>query len=218
VVALFDFAELDTPGEYYINRETGLLTLIPPSGKALRETDEIWVSVNDTIVTLTNKTDVTLKDLTLAYARTTGVAVSGGSGILLDNLTIHNIGGVAVDVTGSGHIVRNCSISYTGMGALNVAGGDLKTLTGSGNIISNNVMTKFAQCKRTYQPAVGWHGVGHSVINNTITDAPHCGILGGGNNMLFEGNVLDHLGYEVDVSQSLANAAQFQTDTICNRW
>ena len=31
------------------------------------------------------------------------------------------------------------------------------------------------------------------------TDAPHCGILGGGNDVLFEGNVLEHLGYEVDV-------------------
>jgi hypothetical protein len=169
-------------------------------------------------VTLTDKKDVTLKDLTLAYARTTAVAVSGGSGILLDNLTIHNIGGVAVDVTGSDHIVRNCSISYTGMGALSVAGGDLKTLTGSGNMIKGNSMTKFAQCKRTYQPAVGWHGVGHSIINNTITDAPHCGILGGGNDMLFEGNVLDHLGYEVDVSRNSATAALYKLTRISHRW
>ena len=41
--------------------------LIPPSGGALTDSDEIWVSVNDTVVTLTDKTDVTLKDLTLAY-------------------------------------------------------------------------------------------------------------------------------------------------------
>lgn len=205
VMVVNALSELDSPGEFYVDRSSGLLTLIPISGKALSDTDEIWVSVNDTVVTLANKTDVTLKDVTLAYARTSAVVVSSGSGILLDNLTIHNIGGVAVDVTGSDHTVQDCSISYTGMGALSIHGGDLKTLAGSGNVISGNSMTKFAQCKRTYQPAVGWGGVGHSVINNSISNAPHCGILGGGNDMLFEGNTLDHLGYEVDVRLGISH-------------
>jgi hypothetical protein len=193
-----------------VDRTTGLLTLIPISGKTLSDTDEVWVSVNDTVVTLTGKTDVTLKDLTVAYARASGVVVSGGSGILLDNLTVHNIGGTAIDVTGSDHTVRGCTISYTGMGALSVGGGDLKTLTGSANMISGNSMTKFAQCKRTYEPGLGWSGVGHSIINNNISDAPHCGILGGGNDMLFEGNTLDHLGYEVDDSGAFYTGRQWQ--------
>ena len=28
---------------------------------------------------------------------------------------------------------------------------------GSGNMIVGNNMSKYAQCKRTYQPAVGWY-------------------------------------------------------------
>ena len=49
---------------YYVDRTSGLLTLIPPSGGALSASDEVFVSVNDTIVNLVNKKDVTLKDLT----------------------------------------------------------------------------------------------------------------------------------------------------------
>ena len=49
---------------YYVDRTSGLLTLIPPSGGTLSASDEVFVSVNDTIVNLVNKKDVTLKDLT----------------------------------------------------------------------------------------------------------------------------------------------------------
>ena len=45
---------------------------------------------------------------------------------------------------------------------------------------------QYAQRKRTYQPAVGFRGVGHQVINNTVGDAPHCGMLGGGNDVSTE--------------------------------
>ena len=62
-------------------------------------------------------------------------------------------------------------------------------------MVGNNV-SLYARRKRTYQPAVGWHGVGGLVANNTISDAPHVGILGGGNEYMFEGNTLEHLGYE----------------------
>jgi hypothetical protein len=42
-------------GEYYVDRATGLLHLIPPGGGALKPTDEVFVSVNTTIVVLNNK-------------------------------------------------------------------------------------------------------------------------------------------------------------------
>ena len=48
------------------------------------------------------------------------------------------------------------------------------------------VCPQYAQRKRTYQPAVGFRGVGHQVINNTVGDAPHCGMLGGGNDVSTE--------------------------------
>jgi hypothetical protein len=48
------------------------------------------------------------------------------------------------------------------------------------------------------------------VINNSISNAPHCGILGGGNDYLFESNTLEKLAYEVDDSGAFYTGRQWQ--------
>ena len=64
-------------GEYYLDRSTGLLSMIPPSGKAtVASTDTVFVSVNATAVSLADKTDVTLKDLTVVGRRPAAFAPS----------------------------------------------------------------------------------------------------------------------------------------------
>ena len=148
--------------------------------------------------------------MTIAYGRVAAVAVAGGCNVTLQNISVHNIGGDAIAVSGYEHTVSDCSVQYIGCGAIHVGGGDMASLTASGSVIARNIISLYAQRKRTYQPAVGWSGVGHQVINNTISDAPHCGILGGGNDMLFDGNTLSHLGYEVDDSGAFYTGRQWQ--------
>ena len=62
-------------GEWYLDRSTGLLSIIPPDGSGkLKPTDEVFVSVNSTIVTLADKTDFTLKDLVRSNKTPDGLA------------------------------------------------------------------------------------------------------------------------------------------------
>ena len=39
----------------------------------------------------------------------------------------------------------------------------------------------WSRWKRTYQPGISWSGVGNNFTHNTLFNAPHAGILGGGN-------------------------------------
>ena len=79
-----------------------------------------------------------------------------------------------------------------------VGGGDTATLTPAAHNVSGNLIHRFARVHRTYNPGIGWGGVGSIISNNTVRDAPHAAILGGGQNFLFEGNVIQRVAYEVD--------------------
>jgi len=68
------------------------------------------------------------------------------------------------------------------------------------NLVTGNKLHDFARLDRTYQPGVGWGGVGNVISYNTIYNAPHVGILGGGNNHIFEYNTVHNVCSEVSDS------------------
>ena len=55
-----------------------------------------------------------------------------------------------------------------------------KSLTRGNNLLTKSTVSHYAQWKRTYQPAISWEGVGNNYTYNSILNAPHTGILGGG--------------------------------------
>ena len=54
----------------------------------------------------------------------------------------------------------------------------------------------YARIIRTYNPGIGWGGVGNVFASNHISDAPHNGMLGGGVLNSFINNTLEHLCFE----------------------
>lgn len=89
--------ELDVPGEYYINRQTGVLTLYPPEGWS--GNSEIIVStLNDVLVALENCSHVRLRGLTLEATRTSGVYIERGEDNVIERCLIRNTGVVGVQV------------------------------------------------------------------------------------------------------------------------
>ena len=55
-----------------------------------------------------------------------------------------------------------------------------KSLTRGNNLLTKSAISHYAQWKRTYQPAISWEGVGNKYTYNSVSYAPHTGILGGG--------------------------------------
>jgi len=184
--------ELDEPGEWYLDRKTGVLYFWPPA--PLGEGD-ITVSLAESpLLRMNNASGIQIRGLTLEGGRADGVQIAGGSDNLVADCTIRDMGnsGVTVD-GGASHGVVNCVIYETGDGGITLTGGDRKTLTPANHYARNNHIHHIARWSRCYAPAISMTGVGIQASNNLIHDHPHCAILFWGNEHLIELNEIHHV-------------------------
>jgi len=177
--------ELDEPGEWYLERKTGILYFWPPS-----TTGKIYVStLSEPLISLTDASYVSLQDLTLEYTRGTGIEMTGGTGNRISNCVVRNIGTIGINVQhGIKHRIEKCEISETGDGAVILDGGERKSLTPGDNWAYNCHLYRFSRWSRTYRPGVLITGVGNHIAHNLIEDAPHSAIILGGNEHIIEFN------------------------------
>lgn len=135
------------------------------------------------------------------FARTTNVVVSYGNNVVIDNCLLANAGqtGVSLDDT-TNSVVSNSEVYGTGDGCVGVSAGNRFTLSPGNNLVFNNTLHDYARLDRTYQPGVGWYGVGNVISGNDIYNAPHVGILGTGNDHTFEYNTVHSVCQEVSDS------------------
>lgn len=179
--------ELDTPGEWYLDRDRRRIYFLPP---APLEPGELTVSVLETPLVHLNQTNhVEWAGITFAAGRGTGVLITGGSHCALRGNTLRNLGGEAVTIDGGQHhTVQSNNLRALANGAIRVAGGDRATLTPSGHQVINNHIHHFSQWLRTGQYGVQIDGVGHRVAHNLIHDAPFEAMYLRGNDHVIEYN------------------------------
>ena len=192
--ALNLLSEIDAPGEWYLDRDAGILYFWPPGPL---ETGRATVSVAAELVSMKDVAHVRLEGLAFEAARGTAVAISGGEQIQIAGCTLRNLGAWAVRISGGqGCGVRSCDIYQVGGGGISLSGGDRKSLTPSSHYAVNNHIHDYGLWDRMYQPAIAIHGVGIRVANNLIHDAPHMAISFGGNDHLIERNKIHHVCFE----------------------
>jgi len=187
-------AELDTPGEWCLDREAGILYFWPP---APLDQGTAVVSVASGLVKLTDASYVTLQGFTLEAARGTGVSISGGEGDQLVGCTIRNLAGAAAVINGGAHhAVIGCDISEVGDSGVSLNGGDRTTLTPAGHLAENNHIHHYGRWDRMYQPAIALSGVGNRAAHNLLDNAPHEAIAFSGNDQVMEYNEIHSVCYE----------------------
>jgi hypothetical protein len=179
--------ELDSPGEYYVDRAAGLVYVWPPDEPAA---GDLQASLLETpLIRCTGVAHVRFENLTLEHGRGDAVIIEGGEGVALVGCTLRNVGSAAVIVRGgTQHRVERCVVCGCGAGGITLAGGSRATLEPAGHAAVGNVIRDVARWCRTYQPAVRVEGVGQTVAHNLIEGHPHCAILYGGNLHRIEGN------------------------------
>lgn len=171
-------SEIDEPGEFYIDREKGILYLYP-TGKITENSLMITHLAN--VVKMDGVSNVIFYGFTLEGSRGNAISVTKGKDNLIAGCTVKNAGGNAIVVSGTNQSVYGCHLYNMGKGGIILNGGDRKSLTPGNGIIKNNDIHDYGRIQRMYSAGITFSGVGHLITNNKIYNAPHMGIQFSGN-------------------------------------
>ena len=183
--------EITQPGEFFLDRDTGILYLYPPAGFASASVEVSTLA--DPVLRLNGAHDVEVRDLTIEVSRGTLVRIDGGSDNMLAGVVLRNAGAGAARISGERNGIRDCVVSATATSGIELEGGDRPTLTPGENYVENCHIHDFARTEWTYRPGIRLSGVGQRAAHNLIHDAPHSAILYSGNEHLIELNEIHHV-------------------------
>ncbi len=184
--------ELDSPGEWYLHRPTGILYFWPP--EKIQDSQAIVSVLSEPLFSLNQVAHVTIRNLTIECARGVGVEFVAGHHNTLADCRLTNLGNYAAIVRGGNHHrVQGCEISHTGDGGIDLVGGDRKTLSPANHLAYNNHIHHIGRWSKCYVPGIHINGVSIRAANNLIHDHPHCAILFGGNDHVIELNEIHHV-------------------------
>jgi len=187
--------EMDVPGEWYLDRETGLLYLLPPEGFA---DAPLYASMlESTMIALSNVSHVTIRGLTLEAMRGEAVHIGGGAHTRLAGCIIRNARQGVTVAHGSHSGVIGCDLYDLGGMGIHLVGGDRKTLTPAYLYVDNCHIHHYARLLKNWQPAVQVKGVGNRVSHCWMHHAPQYAVNYEGNDHVFEYNHLHDLCLEM---------------------
>lgn len=201
--------ELDTPGEFYIDRQAGLLYLYPPqsaaqigsaettSSSGLKNIKAELAVFNGPFVQLNGVSQCLFSGLTFTGCRTTGFWAQQCEDCYLDHCRIEGMGVHAV-------VMKNClwsgvyhsSLRKLGGCGVRLTGGDRSTLIPSGLTVHDTEIASFCQIDRAYAAAVQTTGCGMTATNNLIYDSPHHAFRMDGNDQYCARNEVHSVVYE----------------------
>ncbi|MBM4088725.1 MAG: right-handed parallel beta-helix repeat-containing protein [Planctomycetes bacterium] len=183
--------ELDQPGEWYLDREAGILYLWPP--EPVRD-GQVMISLIPSIVTMKEVSHVTLQGLTMEGCQGTAISTAGGEGNRVVGCVVRNVGGFAVRVEGGkGHGVIGCDMYQMGNGGIILHGGDRRTLAHAEHFAENNHIHHFSRWNPMYKVGIELYGVGCRASHNLIHHAPHVAISFCGQEHLLEYNEIHNV-------------------------
>lgn len=191
-------SELDSPGEWYLDRVERCLFFWPPSIGG-----EVELSVTSSLIQMQDVSCVTFSGFIMEACTGTAVIIRGGSQVQIKGCTIRGTGNRAVEMSGAGHRVDGCEISGSGEGAIWMQGGDRSNLVKAGLSVTNTHIFNCGRLAKTNQAAIWVEGVGNEVIHNKIEYGPHMAIYFKGNDHLIEFNEISNVCMETGDSGAI---------------
>ncbi len=190
--------ELDAPGEYYIDRDTGILYFYPPSST---DNSTMYLTQSERVLFRISGADyIRIKDITLGFTRGKVIQISGGNNNIIDNCTISNAGTHSIGITGINNGIANSTINNVNGGIIlgSSVTNNRTSLLNEENFVVNCDIYNFSRLAKTYFPAILVFGVGNRILHNKIHDAPHSAIIFYYNDHVIEYNEIFNVCKEAD--------------------
>lgn len=181
------FCEIDVPGEWYLDRQRGVLYFYPPADP---QQAVVELSVFDRpFVELSDAAYVRFERIIWELGCADAVKITGGSNCLLAGCEVRRCAGDGVVISGGhGHGLLSCDIHALGRGGAMVSGGQRKTLEPARHFVENCHLWDLSRIDHTYTPAVVLSGVGGRLAHSLIHDIRSSAFRVGGNDHLIELN------------------------------
>ena len=177
--------ELDSPGEWYLDRDKGVLCIFPPEGAR----NILLSNISQSVFLLNKASHIGIQGVGVEGGRRHGFEINSGLSNSIVACEIRNIGGNGVAISkGTDNQVLGCDIHHTGRGGIRLDGGDRKTLVPGNNVAENNHIYHTSRLIRNYTVPIALSGVGNRASRNLIHDIPHIAFHFRGNDHIMELN------------------------------
>ena len=203
--------ELDSPGEWYLDKATRTLYFWPD--KPIAE-QSVRVPVTDSLIKIDPGTSwITIQGFTLEGCDGTAIAVIDAKNCLVAGNTIHNTGGrlgvAAIDIKGgrSCGVVGNDISNVCNIG-ISLDGGDMHNLTPGKHYAENNYLHHIG-ILNGHGHGIRMRGVGLRAAHNLIHDITRSGISGGGPDCIVEYNHIRHVNLQTEDTGGFYNGGNW---------
>ena len=186
--------ELDIPGEYYVDKEKGILYFYPEDD--IMDTEVIVTQCAESVVKI-NSDYVTFEGFTVETAKD-NLMVIDGTGVTVRGCTIRRSRKAGIVFEGYKALISHNEFYNIGGEGIDMGGGDQEKLLPSESEISDNVFHDFAEIYRVYNGGVFFRGRGITCVHNEFYNAPHLALAVSGGDLVIEYNYIHDVCFEAN--------------------
>jgi hypothetical protein len=190
---------LDKEGEWYLDSDSGKLYIWPkkstiPFWKFWKKDTYTLSSMNQTFLKIKDISNIQIWGLTMEYGRGRAVEAKNCTNVIFACNRILNFGGEGFNMQNAKDtIIWGNKFLGFGRAAMEVSGGDRKTIEHSGIRIENNEIGWTSHTQRTYTPGLRLYGCGTKVVYNHFHDILSSAMRLEGNDFLISMNLVERV-------------------------
>ena len=192
--------ELDTIGEYWVDREQKMLYFYPPadfSPTANQVTASRYQA--DYMLKVENSSQICIQGLVMQGGRSGAVYVNNCQYLSIEDCRIVQFGDDAITLKASHNcLIEGCLLDQLGHGGIAAAGGNRQTLEPADYVVENTSISNFSLYKPTYEPAILFEGAGLTILHCNFFNSASSALRLDGNDIMVAYNRFENLVRESD--------------------